>query len=123
MADLTVDEIIAIHSRLIAQENGDTRLLSEANLHQLVFQVNISEDLFHKAAFVLFSFCAYPPFREGNARTAFCIINRILDTEHFQVEPDTTEIAALVLGVESFTLEIEDLESWMHRNAHKRSDP
>jgi prophage maintenance system killer protein len=123
MADLTVDAIIAIHSRLIAQENGDARLLSEANLHQLVFQVNISGDIFYKAAFVLFSFCAYPPFREGNVQTAFCIINKILDDEDYQVEQDTTEIAALVLGVESFTLEIEDLEDWMHRNVHKRSNP
>jgi prophage maintenance system killer protein len=119
MADLTVDEIIAIHSRLIAQENGDTRLLSEANLHQLVFQVNLSEDIFHKAAFALFSFCAYPPFREGNVQTALCIIKKILDAENYRVDPDTKEITVLVRGVESFSLEIEDLEDWLHRHAWK----
>jgi len=77
MVDLTVDEIIAIHSHLIAEKGGDSRVLSEAGLHQTVFQVNLPGDIFHKAAFVFFSFCAYPPFREGNVQTALCIVRKI----------------------------------------------
>ena len=119
MADLTVEDIIVIHSRIIAETGGDARILSEAGLHQLVFHVNLSVDIFHKAAFVLFSFSAYPPFREGNLQTARCLIDKILTAEEYRIDVGEMELADLVTGVESFSLEIEDLEDWMHRHAQK----
>lgn len=121
MDELTTDEIIAIHSRIIEQRGGDGRMLSEAGLHQIVFNVNLSADAFHKAAYVFFSFCAYPPFREENARTALCIVKNILDREGYRIDPDPTELAKLVRGVESFSLEIEELEGWLHRHAKRTS--
>jgi prophage maintenance system killer protein len=121
MDDLTVDNIITIHSGLIEQQGGDSRILSEANLHQMVFQVNLSADVFHKAAFVFFSFCAYPAFCEKNVETAQRIIGKILDTEGYWIDPENKELPDLVHGVESFSLEIEDLEDWLHRNAKKRA--
>jgi prophage maintenance system killer protein len=120
MDDLAVDDIITIHSRHIAREGGDARVLSEANLHQLVFQVNLSMDVFHKAALVLFSFCAYPTFREGNMQTALCIIKKIFSEERYRVIFEEAEHSGLVKGVESFSLEIEDVEDWLHRHAEKR---
>jgi prophage maintenance system killer protein len=119
MDDLTVEDIIVTHSHLIAREGGDARVLSEAGLHQLVFHVNMSSDLFHKAAFVLFSFSAYPPFREGNMQTALCIINKILSAGDWRIDTGNRELPVLVKGVESCSLEIEDLEEWMHRHAQK----
>jgi len=119
MDDLTTDDIIVIHSHLIAETGGDGRILSEAGLHQLVFHVNLSADIFHTAAFVLFSFSAYPPFREGNVQTALCLINNILAAEEYRIDVGERELANLVTGVESFSLEIEDLEDWMHRHAQK----
>jgi prophage maintenance system killer protein len=123
MDNLTTDDLIAIHSRLIAERGGDGRILSEAGLHQLVFHINLSADIFHKAAFVLFSFSAYPLFREGNHQTARCLIDKILATEEYRIECGETELAGLVTGVESFSLEIEDLEDWMHRHAQKTAGP
>ncbi|MGB7788397.1 Fic family protein [Methanoregula sp.] len=119
MDDLTIDDIIGIHSRLIAQVGGDARVLSEAGLHQIVFHVNLSADVFHKAAFVLFSFSAYPPFREGNVQTALCIIKKILDAEDYRIEFGDKELADLVKGVESFSLDIEDLEDQIRKYAQK----
>src|SRR5208337_1277055 len=119
MDDLTVDDIIGIHSRLISQGGGDGRVLSEAGLHQVVFHVNLSADVFHKAAFVLFSFSAYPPFREGNVQTAHSLIKKILDAEDYRIDFGDKVLADLVKGVELFSLEIEDLEDWMHRHAQK----
>jgi|SRR5208337_59711 len=119
MDDLTVDDIIGIHSRLISQGGGDARVLSEAGLHQVVFHVNLSADVFHKAAFVLFSFSAYPPFREGNVQTALCIIKKILDAEDYRIEFGDKELADLVKGVESFSLDIDDLEDQIRKYAQK----
>ena len=123
MADLAVDDIIVIHSRITARVGGDTRVLSEAVLHQVTFQVNLSADLFHKAAIVLFSFSAYPPFRERNSETALCLIKQILETGGYWIDPEMEELASLVRGVESFSLEIEDLENWLHTHAQKRAGP
>jgi prophage maintenance system killer protein len=119
MVDLTLDEIIAIHAHLIAGKGGDSRVLSEAGLHQTVFQVNLPGDIFHKAAFVFFSFCAYPPFREGNVQTALCIVRKIFLSEGYSVDLRDEDIADLVKGVESFSLEIEDLEDWLRTHAQK----
>jgi prophage maintenance system killer protein len=119
MDKLTADDVIAIHSRILAQDGGDTRMLSEAGLHQMVFHVNLSPDVFHQAAFVLFSFCAYPPFREGNMETAICIIKNILNTEGYRIELEKTVLSGLVKGIDSFSLEIEDLEDWIQRHAQK----
>jgi prophage maintenance system killer protein len=119
MDDLTADDIIAIHSRHIAVEGGDARILSEANIHQLVFRVNLSGEVFHQAALILFSFCAYPPFREGNVQTALCIIKKIFSKYRYRVIFNEVELSDLVKGVESFSLEIEDLEDWLHRHAEK----
>ncbi|MGA2918065.1 hypothetical protein [Methanoregula sp.] len=119
MDDLTTDDIIAIHLRLIAHEGGDARILSEAGLHQMVFQVNLSGNGFHKAAFVLFSFCAYPPFIEGNVGTALGIIKKILDADGYRIDFGNKDLSYLLKGVESFSLEIEDLEDWMHLHAQK----
>jgi prophage maintenance system killer protein len=119
MDDLTIDDIIGIHSHLISQVGGDARVLSEAGLHQVVFHVNLSADVFHKAAFVLFSFSAYPPFREGNVQTALCIIKKILDAEDYRIEFGDKELADLVKGVESFSLDIEDLEDQIRKYAQK----
>jgi prophage maintenance system killer protein len=119
MVDLTVEEIINLHSHVITEKGGDSRVLSEAGLHQTVFQVNLPGDVFHKAAFVLFSFCAYPPFREGNVQTALCIVRKIFLSEGYSVDLHNEDISDLVKGVESFSLEIEDLEDWLRTYARK----
>jgi len=122
MDNLTVDEIIAIHTHLIGGKGGDSRVLSEAGLHQTVFQVNLPGDIFHKAAVVLFTFCAYPPFREGNVQTAIGIIRKIFLSEGYAVDLHNEDIADLVKGVESFFLEIKDLEDWLRIHVQKTAN-
>ena len=84
-----------------------------------VFTRRSSRDVFHKAAFILFSFCAYPPFREGNVQTALCIVRKILCAEGYLVNLQDNDISDMVKGVESFSLEIEDLEDWMRTHVQK----
>ena len=71
MDELTVESIIALHTGIMDRDGGDARLLSEASLYQMVFQANLTDAVFRRAACVLYWLCSYPVFREGN-RSCSC---------------------------------------------------
>jgi prophage maintenance system killer protein len=119
MDELTVEQILTLHTRIMAGEGGDARLLSEPNLHQLVFRANLVPDVFRRAAIVLFSLCAYPAFRDGNKRTAHALAGHILAQEQYLLAPDDTRVAGLLAGVASYTVEPEDIELWLRTNIKK----
>jgi len=121
MSDLTVDDIIAIHSSIAAREGADSRMISEAVLHQVTVQVNLSADPFKKAAIILFSFSAYPPFREGNRETSVCLVKQIIENEGYWIDPERENLTGLVQGVESCSLETEDLEDWLRTHAQNHA--
>ncbi|MDO9034816.1 MAG: Fic family protein, partial [Methanoregula sp.] len=76
--ELTVELVIAFHKQVMKTDGGDDRLLSEANLHQMVFSANRIDDIYQRAALAFFSLVAYPAFRDGNSRTARLVAEMIL---------------------------------------------
>lgn len=119
MDDLTVEQIIAIHKALMAKDGRDARLLSEPNLHQLVFSANLIPDACRRAALALLFMRAYPAFRDGNKRTAHALASLILGNEGYCLAPDDERVAGLFAGVASYTVEPEDIEAWLRRHATK----
>jgi len=120
MDDLTVEQVIAFHDRVMKADGGDSRLLSEANLHQVVFLVNRTEGVCQRAALAFFSLCAYPAFREGNSRTAWLVAEMILNSNGCALEARDDEMAELVKGIASFTVEQADVGAWLHSHSKKR---
>jgi prophage maintenance system killer protein len=121
MQDLTVDEIIASHDRTIAREGGDSRVLSEANLLQVVFQANLVADPVVRAATVLFSLVAYPSFREGNEKTAMDIALQVLAAGGWEIDPaDTASLEELSRAVTSFEADVPEVEAWFVSHARKK---
>jgi death-on-curing family protein len=120
MNDLTVEQIITIHKGIMTSDGDDALILSEANLHQLVFRANLIPQQFKRAAFVLYSIAAYPPFCDGNKRTARIIAGQILLEEgcHFIPEEDN-RIFVLLHGVAAYEVEPEDIEDWLHKHTKK----
>jgi prophage maintenance system killer protein len=115
---LTVEGIIAVHAGVIAESDGaDARILSEANLHQLVFCANTMTDVYSRAAYVFFSLCAYPPFREGNEQTARRVTEHLLRKSGVHVALDERWIAPLVAGIAAITVEPEDIERVIREHA------
>jgi death-on-curing family protein len=119
MDDLTVDQIIGVHLRIMERSGGDKRLLSEANLHQMVFRVNCADSPLSKAAMAVFLLVAYPPFRDGNKRTAAEVLEFLLNGNGYDVPDDPEGLSNLMQGVTSFTVEPEDIEEWLHAHARK----
>jgi prophage maintenance system killer protein len=116
MEDLTVEQVEAIHTRIMAKENGDCRILSEANLHQLVFRANLIPECVPRAAFIFYSVCAYPAFREGNSGTALAVTEQVLASGGYRITEERTGIMALAEGILVFTTEPEEIEQWLLNN-------
>lgn len=120
MQDLTVDRIIAVHAAIIGRDGGDSRIISEANLHQMVFRVNLLSDPFRRAALALYSLAAYPTFREGNIQTGEELAEVILKDGGCTLDPvDRESYRQLAEGVVSFTVEVEEIEAWLRTHARK----
>ncbi|MDO9324056.1 MAG: type II toxin-antitoxin system death-on-curing family toxin [Methanoregula sp.] len=123
MNDLTVEQVITFHNKVMESDGGDDRLLSEAGLHQMVFSANRIENIFTRTAFTFFSLVAYPVYRDGNNCTAQLMAEMILTDNGYTLEADKDEMTALVQGITSFTLEQADIEEWLHLHSKKASDP
>lgn len=120
MQDLAVDQIITLHSAIIARDGGDGRLLSEGNLHQFVFRANLIPDPVQRAAFVFYALIAYPSFRDGNEAVARELAARILEGGGYHGDlDDNNGLARLGEGILAFTVESEDAEAWFQAHARK----
>jgi len=110
MQDITLEMIIGIHDGILTRDVNDCRIVSEGNLHQLVFQANLTEDPVLRAATVFWLLCAYPAFREGNRRTAHRLAETILSSGDVSISLPCNEMRALAQGIDAFTIETEDVE-------------
>lgn len=123
MLDLSLEYIIALQKKVLSQnEQADLRIISEGNLHQLVFRATMTNDPFSRAALAFWSLCAYPAFREGNRRTAHCLAEEILESADCRVDLPCPDVRALVQGIDAFTVEPEDVEQ-VFRNAAAAVSP
>ncbi len=113
MEDLTVERLEKIHTGLMEAEGGDCRVLSEANLHQIVFRANLITECLPRAAFVFYALCAYPAFCEGNTRIALLVTEQVLASGGYRVTGETAGIMALGQGILEFTTEPEAIEEWL----------
>jgi prophage maintenance system killer protein len=119
MEDLRVEQVVAVHRRIIEERNGDSRIISEANLHQMVFSANLIREVVPRGAFIFYSLCAYPAFRQGNFRTALALTERVLKAEGYRITGDMAGIIALAEGIRGFTTEPEEIEHWLSNNIEK----
>jgi prophage maintenance system killer protein len=116
MEDLTVGQVEAIHKGIMAEETGDCRVLSEATLHQLVFRANLIPECIPRAAFIFYSLCAYPAFREENTGTALAVMEQALATGGYRLTGEKAMIMALAEGILAFKTEPEEIEQWLGNN-------
>ena len=119
MEDLTVELVEAIHNKVMEEEQGDCRVLSEANLHQMVFRANLIPICVPRAAFVFYSLCAYPAFREGNSGTALAVTAQLLLSGGYRITGEKAGIMSLAEGILAFTTEPKEIEQWLCDNVQE----
>jgi|GEM_PF-3863844 len=89
------------------------------NLHQLVFLITREEDPVCRAPLAAFYPVAYPPFREGNVRTACRITRGILEADGYRLAGEERDLFALLQGVKDFNADIEDIRNRIEENISK----
>jgi death-on-curing family protein len=122
MDDLTVEQVIAFHDKVMRTDGGDARLLSEAGLHQMVFSVNRIDDVHCRAALAFFTLIAYPAFRDGNNHTAQLLADWILADNGYTPEDLDVEMTGLVQGIADFTVELADIKEWLRSHYKKKGN-
>ncbi|OPX62011.1 MULTISPECIES: hypothetical protein [unclassified Methanoregula] len=116
MKNLTVEQVEAVHRRLIEEAHGDTRVVSEANLLQMVFRANMTENGVLRASLVFWSLCAFPAFREGNERIALAMAEQVLADNGYCITGDRSALLVLARRIREYSAEPEDIDQWMIDN-------
>jgi death-on-curing protein len=120
MIILTADEILALHSKLIAATGGsgglrDMGLLESAvySCYQTVGGEELYPGVIEKAARLAFGVCANHPFVDGNKRAAVTAMLTILRLNDIVVSYRQKELVTLGLGIADGTLGYETVAEWV----------
>ena len=120
MIILTVDEIITLHSKLIAATGGSVGLRDRGLLESAVmncYQTFEGEELYpsviEKAARMAFAICANHPFVDGNKRVAVTTLLVILRLNDIAAYYSQSELVMLVLGIADGSLDYYAVVEWL----------
>jgi death-on-curing protein len=128
MIILTVDEVITLHSKLIAVTGGSDGLRDKGLLESAImncYQTFGGEELYpgviEKAARLAFGICANHPFVDGNKRAAVTSLLMILRLNDIAVSYTQKELVALGLGVADRSLDYEAVTEWVRSHLSPKS--
>jgi death-on-curing protein len=128
MIILTADEIITLHSKLIAATGGSGGLRDKGLLESAVlncYQTFDGDELYpgviEKAARLAFSICGNHPFVDGNKRVAVTALLTILRLNDVAVSYTQKELVAFGLGVADRSLDYEAVLEWVRLHLSAQS--
>ena len=120
MKYLTPEQVLFIHSRLVAETGGDhgvrdLRLLESAVARpRATFDGNeLYPDLFTKTAALMDSLINNHPFVDGNKRTGITAAGLFLLINGVELTASTEELETFTLRVATGGLEIVDMCTWL----------
>jgi len=124
MIFLTPEQVLFIHSRLIAETGGshgvrDLGLLESAIARpQTTFDnKELYPDLFTKAAVLMESLINNHPFVDGNKRTGVTASGLFLIINGWKLIASPEKLEACTLRVAAKGLEIKELAKWLRTNS------
>lgn len=124
---LTPDQILFLHSRLVAETGGEHGvrelgiLLSALGRPQATFDGNdLYPDVFTKTAALMDSLTRNHPFVDGNKRTAIAAAAIFLKINGCRLVVDNDEMVCFTLACTQSQVTLDDMVSWFR--AHSISD-
>jgi death-on-curing protein len=125
---LTLDEIITLHSKLIAATSGSDGLRDKGLLESAVlncYQTFGGEELYpgviEKATRLAFGICANHPFVDGNKRAAVTSLLMILRLNDIAISYTQKELVALGLSVADRSFDYEAVVGWVRSHLSPKS--
>jgi death-on-curing protein len=124
MIYLTAEQVLFIHSRLVAETGGshgvrDLGLLESAVARpQETFDDNeLYPDLFTKAAALMDSLVNNHPFVDGNKRTGISAAGLFLRLNGWKLSASSVDVEVCTLRVATEGMEIAELATWLQENS------
>lgn len=121
----TLDEVVAVHARLIARFGGSLGLRDRGALESALArpQSGYYNDIIQEAAALWESLSQNHPFVDGNKRVAVTVMAGFLRVNGYRLEFDDIEAFSFLIGLyETGRLRFKELETWLRQHAAP-SDP
>ena len=120
MRYLTVEEVLALHTRLLEQFGGSEGLRDRGALESAVAGPQATfggEDLYPtlsaKAAALVYSLVQNHPFVDGNKRTGHAAMEAFLVLNDYEIAADTDEQEQLILSIATGETSRDALRAWL----------
>lgn len=117
---LSVDEVVAIHDRLVQTFGGPPGIRDRGLLESALFrpQTGYYEDLAQMAAALFESLLMNHPFVDGNKRVAFFATDVFLRLNGWRLQVDANEAHTFLIGLlESQNSDYDHLLPWIRQSA------
>ena len=126
MKYLTIDEVYALHQRMISIGGGRIDIHNFTLLHSAVERSKASfggEELYptiwKKASALLHSLVKNHPFDDGNKRTAYYSTKRFLRLNGHILNAPLQEILNFMVSVDVKNLTLDQIENWLKEHSKK----
>jgi death-on-curing protein len=122
----TVDEVVAVHARLISRFGGSFGLRDRGALESALArpQSGYYSDIIQEAAALWESLSQNHPFVDGNKRVAVTVMAAFLKVNGCRLEFDDLEAFSFLIGLyETGTLRFDELDNWLRRHAAPSDSP
>ena len=119
---LTVDELLAIHDRLIEKFGGTGGLIDGGLLESALFrpQTGYYADVIEMSAAMFESLLMNHPFVDGNKRIAFFATDIFLRLNGYRIVVDADEAHALLIDlIERRECNFSNLAPWLRHNVRR----
>jgi len=113
---LTLDELFAIHQKLIVEFGGSPGLRDKGALESALMrpQTGYYQDIIEEAAAIMESLAMNHPFVDGNKRTAFFATDIFLRFNGFYIDCDNEEAHGYFIKLfESNAFGFDNLVEWL----------
>lgn len=121
---LTVEQVLFIHMRLIAETGGSPSLRDLALLESAVARPqatfggeDLYPDLFVKAAALLDSLVRNHPFVDGNKRVGVTAAGLFLRFNNQQLTASNAELEQFALQAARSELDVEEIAAWLRSHS------
>ena len=122
MTEISTQKIIKIHNHIIRKYGGSDGNLNIGTIDFLIFEYNKKNDVFEKAALILYRIIQGHPFIDGNKRTAFRVADFVLRGEEYHIHTEAQEILDFLLKIaktNSDDCDILLIKNWIKRKSRR----
>lgn len=126
MKYLTIDEVYAIHLKMIEIGGGNSDVHDFTLLHSAIERPkatfggnDLYPDIWQKGAALIHSLIHNHPFTDGNKRTAYYSLKRFLYVNGYNLFAEKNEVITFTKSIDVINLPLKKIVTWIKHNSKK----